>query len=642
VDPGNAYAWRAGALVLFLAVAAPATTGADEPSPEAVVMDEVVVRLPRGEIAQAPSAAATVVDADRFAGEAKGVAELLAVSPGVDVQRYGAAGQLATVAIRGVAADGVKVLVDGLPLGTAGGTVDLSTIPRAWIRRVQVVRGPAGAAFGAGALGGAVNVITRSAPGISAEAGAGSFGTYALSADGGARAGGLTLLAGAAGESTEGDFPYSYDPTPETPGGAERRVARNDASRRGGLLLKLGGPVGDLRLDALAQVSGGHRGLPGSVRDPTLSDWQDDGRALAMVRMARDVGQALTVSARVDGRADLLDVRVAGLGSEPARQRGGAGGVELEAELAAGAARLDALASAGEEAWSGAALGGQRERATLAAALAGDLPVGSRVSIGPAVRVERTGRFDGASANLGARVALPADFRVRASAGRSYRVPSFEELYLRQGALEPNADLRPERGLGADAAVVEDGPLGYLSAGAFVLREDDIITYEQVSSAGRFRPLNTPAALLRGLELEAATAPLRALWSLSFQAAATLLRTELLAGAPDVVGNELPRRPRQQLFARVSIEPAPFEAHLEARSVRGQFQDERNEVPLPDATTWAAGGSVRLLRAPRLSVHLQVDNLTDRRDLLDGFGNPLPGRSVMVSLRAGSPEATPP
>ena len=57
---------------------------------------------------------------------------------------------------------------------------------------------------------------------------------------------------------------------------------------------------------------------------------------------------------------------------------------------------------------------------------------------------------------------------------------------------------------------------------------------------------------------------------------------------------------------------------------------------MPDETVLSAGASVRVLRAPHLALHVEVENLADVRTLQDGFGQPLPGRTVMVTLRAGT------
>jgi iron complex outermembrane receptor protein len=607
-----------------------------------VELPEIEVRRPRGELAQAPAAATSVVDASRFAGESKGVAELLAISPGVDVQRYGASGQRATVAIRGVAADGVKVLLDGLPLGGADGVVDLSTIPRAWIRRLEIVRGPAGAAFGAGALGGAVNVVTGRAGGTSAELSAGSFGTYRMDAQGAFEPGSFSVLAGVTAESTEGNFPYLFDAKPDVAGSPlVRLTARNDASRRGGLLFKLGGPAGANRLDAVAQVSAGYRELPTRFNDDTPSaDWQRDGRAVLMTRLSRDLTPSLTVSARVHVRADFLDVYVAGAAPGPTRQRGGAGGGLAELSLVHGrGGLLTGLVSWELEGYRGTAMGGVRARPTVAAALTENLPLGRRIKIGPALRVERVGTFTGLSANLGTSVALAEPLRLRASVGRTLRIPSFTELYLRQGGLEPNPGLLPEKAISGDGALVYEGPVGFLSVGGFAAREDDVITYELVSH-DQYKPLNTPSAFMGGVELEAASAPLERAFGLTTSLAYTLLRTEILKGPIDVVGHDLPRRPRHQLFARASLHPGRLELHGEVRWVGAQYENLSNNPGqrVRAATTAGAGCAFVLARAPSLSLHLQVDNLTDRRDLVDGFGNPLPGRSVMVTLRAGSSE----
>ena len=201
-------------------------TGPAEPEP--VELPEQVVRLPRARPSD-PTSSATVVLADRFAGEAKAVAELVATAPGVAVRDQGGLGQLATVSIRGASADGVRVLLDGLPLNTgAGGGVDLARVPRHWVSSVEIVRGAEGARWGAGALGGVVNLVTRPADGErwSVELGGGSWRTYTLGAD--AAAGGETwgLVGALSLTGTEGDFPYMYDRLPNEEGGWEGRTRR--------------------------------------------------------------------------------------------------------------------------------------------------------------------------------------------------------------------------------------------------------------------------------------------------------------------------------------------------------------------------------------------------------------------------------
>ncbi len=604
-----------------------------------VELPEVEVRVPRAEVEKDPTASATVVSAERFEGEAKDVAELLATAPGVSVTRYGTLGQLATVSVRGVAADGVKVLLDGLPLGGAGGGVDLSTIPRQWISRIEVVRGAAGAQFGAGALGGAVNVVTRRGEvgDVSAEATGGAFGTYALSADTVAPVGPFSLFVAATGEMTEGDFTYEFDDRQSVPGTPLVELTRqNNGSRRAGAIAKLGGVAGGFRVDGLAQLSGGRRELPGGS-DPdqqTPDDWEEDGRVLAMLRLAREVRPRLTVAARAFGRRDLLDTRLAALGTDPTRQRGGAIGLELEAGLRHGPGVLTGVASAESEGYESTALGGTRRRASFAGALAEDLLVaGGRLRIGPSVRAERTGDFAGVSAKLGAALELARGLALRSSVGRTYRVPSFAELYLQQGLLSPNPDLRPEKGAGADAGLVYDGALGLLSVGGHATVYDDIITYEPASQ-GRFRPFNTARALVTGVEAEAATVPWRRALGLALSGAYTFLPTEVLRGSAEVLGNALPRRPRHRAYARAAISPGPLGAHLQVEHVRDQYLDVRNEARLPDATILGAGASLRIVRQPIVALHVEVENLGDDRTLTDGYGNPLPGRTWMVTLRA--------
>jgi outer membrane cobalamin receptor len=635
---GGHRAIRRGLAALALCLFRLARAGDDEEP--TVEFPEIVVPLPRGEAEADPTASATVVDAARFEGEAKGVGELVGTAPGVAVNEYGGLGHFTTVSIRGSTADGVKVLLDGLPLNTAaGGGVDLSSIPSQWIDRIEVVRGAEGAYYGSGALGGVVNVITRpaAAGAWSASATFGSFLTGSASADAAVGGDRWAMLAAAAVEGSGGRFPYLFHETPTFPASAQEQMRENDGSLLGGGLLKAWSRAGDGRVDLLAQISGGRRELPGlphAIPTGGSHDWQQEARAAMLARHAAPLASGLTLSAEAQGRYDRLDLTMASLHGA-VRQRDLQGGARAEVTWRHGPGTLTAGASAGAERLEADGIGDPRSRPEVAAWASEELAVlAGRLRIAPAARVDRVGPYGGVSGKLGSTLRLWGPLSARASAGRSFRVPSFAELYLEQGLIEPNPSLQPEGAWSADAALVADGAPGFASAGAFATLYRDLIVYEP-GSFQRLKPFNEGKALIRGLELEVASAPLRSLLGLTAGVAYTFLATETLRGAEAELGMDLPHRPRHRLYARLAIGDAPAGAHVEAHYIGRQFQDTRNRQPIPAALSFNAGGFVRLASRPDVRLALEVKNVLDDRSLLDGFGNPLPGRMVLVTLRAG-------
>jgi outer membrane receptor protein involved in Fe transport len=230
---------------------------------------------------------------------------------------------------------------------------------------------------------------------------------------------------------------------------------------------------------------------------------------------------------------------------------------------------------------------------------------------------------------------LAGPLSIRVSAGRTFRPPSFAELYLSQALLRPNPDLRPERAVSVDAGLRAGGRAALASVSAFVTRYDDLVVYQQLS-LDTFGPRNDARALVRGVEAEVATAPAGP-FGLSAQGAATLQQTRTLRGSPDEVGKELPRKPGVRLFGRVAAVRGPFEAHAELHHLGRQWTDAEETGSVPAATTGNVGLSARLRRGPDLRATLEVRNVTDVRTLQDGFENPLPGRMVMLTLRADGP-----
>jgi outer membrane cobalamin receptor len=609
-----------------------------------VVLEEQVIPLPRSPAPQDPTASATVVEASRFAGELKGVAELAATAPGVAIRGQGGLGQLTTISIRGSTSGGVRVLLDGIPLDTAaGGGVDLSTIPLHWVDRVEVTRGAEGAYFGAGALGGAVNVVTLPAAAgkWGVEATGGSFGTASVTADGSVGGEDWALLGALTAGTTRGDFPYLTPENPSVPGSPlVRQVRANAAASQAGLLVKGRYTPGSDRLDGVLQLSWSFRELPGVPAAPTPDDWQRGGRASGALRWSRLLSSGLTVEAGLAGRYEALDVHVAPPGGAGTTDQADlAGGGEARVTWEAGPSLLTAGALASGERLDSTA-SGDHARPTFAAWVADDLTFGDQaVRIAPAVRVDAVGPYTGVSAKLGGSARIHGPWSVRASAGRSFRPPSFSELYLLQGPFEPNPDLRPEVAWSVDGALVYDGPLGRAGLGGFGTLYDDVIVYEAGRVPGSFKPQNALRASAAGLELELVTAPARDLWNLQGQLSYTFLATETLQGVPGVVGQELPHRPRNRAFARVSVDPGVAGGHLEAQYVGSQYLDSRNIHSVPASFVVNAGAFARILRSPEVRIGAEVRNLLDDQTVQDGFGYPLPSRTLLVTIRIGtSPE----
>jgi len=139
-------------------------------------------------------------------------ADVLTHTPDVEVLRQSDGS--ARVSIRGSHPEGVKVLVDDVPLAASGQAADLSTIPAHDIERIEIVRGPAASAAGADALAGAVLITTRKSAATASAYGHGGIGSYdsreGVIGTEGLRLAGQQLSASLSTSRSEGDFEY-YD-----------------------------------------------------------------------------------------------------------------------------------------------------------------------------------------------------------------------------------------------------------------------------------------------------------------------------------------------------------------------------------------------------------------------------------------------
>lgn len=95
--------------------------------------------------------------------QAGDVLDLLARTPGVSVQRSGGSGSLSGIFIRGTSTAQSLVLVNGQRIaGSSSGTASLEQLNLDQIERIEVVRGSRSALYGSDAIGGVIQIFTRS------------------------------------------------------------------------------------------------------------------------------------------------------------------------------------------------------------------------------------------------------------------------------------------------------------------------------------------------------------------------------------------------------------------------------------------------------------------------------------------------
>lgn len=157
---------KAGLLSLLIVFILPAVALAAEPPQETLA--PVVVTATRTEMRRDETTTSiSVITADQIkAQQAQTVAEALRNVPGVDVVQSGSRGNNTSVFIRGSESDHVLVLIDGVEVNsTTLGALNFAHLTTENIERIEVLRGAGGTLYGSQAIGGVINIITRSGAG---------------------------------------------------------------------------------------------------------------------------------------------------------------------------------------------------------------------------------------------------------------------------------------------------------------------------------------------------------------------------------------------------------------------------------------------------------------------------------------------
>lgn len=219
--PGRAH--RRCTLVFIAGLVAP-MAHAQPSAPKAASFDPVVVTAARGpQSIEDLLADLTVIDRDEIARSgADGLAKLLSRHHGIEIVQNGGPASTSGVFIRGANRGQTVVLLDGIRLeSSTAGAASLEAIPLDQIERIEILRGPASALYGADAIGGVIQVFTRRAGdtlAANASAGVGTHATAKGSAGVSGSAGPLRYSVQAGAQRSDGfnaivdTANWSYDP----------------------------------------------------------------------------------------------------------------------------------------------------------------------------------------------------------------------------------------------------------------------------------------------------------------------------------------------------------------------------------------------------------------------------------------------
>ena len=593
---------------LAVAAAFPAFSQSLETGDEATLATTVVTATRQAQRVDEVLASVDVITREEIerAGN-RTLVELLASRPGVQVTSNGGAGANSSVFIRGANSSHTLLLIDGVRIGSATiGAPTLETIPLALIERVEILRGPSSALYGADALGGVIQVFTRrdtTALVPRLHVGAGTWDTYTASA-------GVSGVADRFRFSLDfgHDRSRGFDAVPESDAGtdSDRDGWRND-------YLNVSAGFGFRSRDEVGMHYWATDGRNWYDNAANFNSYLDKRSEIAGVHMFNQLSESWFSTLRYAETRDKLRNRVTN--ASPTQFNTNQRQLTWQNDIDfAGGNLLLAYERLSQSVDSTTAYDvGRRTVNSLLAGWGGSF---DRHDVQFNARRDRNTQFG--SRNTGTFAygyALTDTLQLVGSVGNGFRAPSFNELYF-PGFGAP--DLKPEKALNRELGFRWRDGGHTLELSYFNTRVRDLI--------GGFPIANINTAKLEGLELAGQT---------------QIGRFDLAAGfdwlnARDTeTKNWLPRRARQSGYFRVDTWAGDWRVGAEVVGQGKRYNDAGNNQKLSAYTLLNLYADYELGQDWRLE--LRANNVLDKKYRLaqDFFGRDYaaPRANVFVGVR---------
>jgi vitamin B12 transporter len=580
-------------------------------SPDTIVVTATRIPTPEAQVASSIS----VITADEIADrQLQSLPDVLKEVPGLNVVQTGGPGGQTSVFMRGTNPNHTKVLVDGIDLGdpsSPNGTFDFGQFLTQDIDRVEILRGPQSGLYGSDAIGGVINVITKSGSGpaqFSASAEAGSFDTF-------------NQAAGLSGSS--GQFHYAATvehlhagETPVTPLDllvpGERRI--DDYYDNLTESTKLGFDVTDhFDLGLVARYTDSHLRLTGENENDYPDDFPDASQSTSDTRQyyARATGHVNSFDGGVEQTLGFAYGNVKTYETSPDYSGSDFFGERLKIDWQ-GNIRL-----ATDEKL---VLGVEHERDEMTVPLSASTTIdsgyaelqsgfGGSLFDSLSARYDDNGRFGGKATYrfAPAYVIQDTETKLKASVGTGFKAPTLSQMFQNFPAFDffANPNLKPESSLGYDLGVEQAALNDAVRFGVTYFHND--IKNLIADNVDFTTDINLGRAVTDGVESFASYQPLQSL----------ILRMDYTytQATDEILHQELLRRPKHQgdlNAAWHATERLSFNATVLAA---GSWIDGNRDFSIPRLTApgyTAVDLAAQYQLAGGLTLYGRVNNLFDR------------------------------
>lgn len=537
------------------------------------------------------------------------ISQLLDTLPSVNIIDYGSLGAAKSIYTRGASSSQVITLIDGRIVNTPrDGVADYNQIPLDNIERIEVLRGPASSIYGAGAVGGVINIVTKSGKErmfTEMNLKSGSFFTHILNFSHGWKIGAL-------------DY-FIYSSYLESDGHRE-----NSDYQQNNHSVKLGYDIDDKnRLLLQAGYVDSELGTPGKNSNVDLDDRQEQWRYYIDLTWRGSIWRKSDILFKLYQDLDRLEFieSLSPILVKDAHQTK-VYGIDLQiTQIWFDIFRTSFGLSAQENKINSTA--NQKRSYNLKAAyLETEFDLFKEFFLKAGIRIDDYSNFgDRTTPSASFSWLLWDRYKLHGLVAKAFRAPTFNDLYWpRGGGLEGNPNLKPELALSRELGVSfylfnkMEGDITY-----FRNRFKDLIEWA-VDNTGSWRPSNISTALTKGIEADFT-------YRLNKSFKLNVNYTRMIAKNTST-DRWLPYRPKHQYKAKVSYDLGKnFSVYLTAR----YLSDRYTGVYTPKLKSYfVMDGNISYKITDKMKVELTVNNILDQ-DYEEQVGYPMPPTTIYIS-----------